>query len=82
MCEKSNRLEKSEVFIVKGVPHYPSLRRNKIKEKIIVPFSNFFYLFKPHSSIVVDSCSIYGRVSQACLAKSTSFTLDIHNMVN
>ena len=23
-----------------------------------------------------------GRVSQACLAKSTSFTLDIHNMVN
>ena len=23
-----------------------------------------------------------GGVSQACLAKSTSFTLDIHNMVN
>ena len=46
-------------LLSKVVPHYLSLRRNKIKEKIIVPFSNLFHFFKPHSSIVVASCSIY-----------------------
>ena len=31
---------------------------------------------------VAETIKRKGGVSQACLAKSTSFTLDIHNMVN